>query len=411
VAFTLSAASTTNSAIVSINGVVQIPTIAYSVGGVGSTTLTFTEAPQTGDLIDVRVLTTTSQIVSISNSPGTAVVAPDPTLGNVNITGNLVPVANNTQSLGSPTLRWTELYVSGNTITMGNVVMKNVAGGNSIGFFGPDGSTPATIAPTSVDTTTIANGTSNVSVASSGGDVRVNVGGTSNVMVVGSTVVAITGDLSVTGNATLSGNILGDRVQNGTTSFDIQTASGNANISVGGTSNVVVFTTTGMVVTGTASVSGNIISTGSNGVANIGSATTFFNTVHAKATSAQYADLAENYVADAAYAPGTVLSFGGEHEVTLSTVEFDRRIAGVVSTNPSYIMNSTLEGEFVVTVALTGRVPTFVAGTIVKGDMMVSDGNGRAVACATPVLGTVIGKALENHPGGNGVIEVVVGRL
>jgi hypothetical protein len=43
--------------------------------------------------------------------------------------------------------------------------------------------------------------------------------------------------------------------------------------------------------------------------------------------------------------------------------------------------------------------------------MMVSGGNGRAVACATPVIGTVIGKALENHAGGDGVIEVVVGRL
>jgi hypothetical protein len=449
VAFTLAEASTTNAAIVSINGVVQIPTIAYSVGGVGSTTLTFTEAPQTGDLIDVRVLTTTTQVVQISNGPGNAVVATNPTINEVNITGNLVPVANNTQSLGSPTQRWADLYMSGNTITMGNVVMKNVAGGNTIGFFGPDGTTPAPVAATSVDTTTIANGTSNVSVASSGGNVRVNVGGTSNVMVVGSTVVAITGDLSVTGNATLSGNILGDRVQNGTTSFDIQTASGNANITVGAVSNVVVVTTTGANIAGTLNVTGDVtfggnlidtgaldISTGSNGnitlspngsgvivankdirngradgVGNIGASGASFNTIFAKATSAQYADLAENYAADAEYAPGTVLSFGGESEVTLSTVESDRRIAGVVSTNPSYIMNSTLDSKFVVTVALTGRVPTFVSGTIAKGDMMVSDGNGRAVACATPVLGTVIGKALENHPGGDGVIEVVVGRL
>jgi hypothetical protein len=56
-------------------------------------------------------------------------------------------------------------------------------------------------------------------------------------------------------------------------------------------------------------------------------------------------------------------------------------------------------------------VPTFVSGIIEKGDMMVSAGNGRAVACATPAIGTVIGKALENHAGGDGVIEVVVGRL
>ena len=68
--------------------------------------------------------------------------------------------------------------------------------------------------------------------------------------------VAISGNLSVTGNSTLSGNILGDRIQNGTTSIDIQTANGNANITVGGTSNVAVFATTGVYITGLLSATG-----------------------------------------------------------------------------------------------------------------------------------------------------------
>jgi hypothetical protein len=95
----------------------------------------------------------------------------------------------------------------------------------------------------------ISSGTSNVRVVSSGGNVTTSVGGTSNVMVVSSTDVTITGNLTVTGNATLSGNILGDRIQNGTTQIDIQTPGGNANITVGGTSNVAVFATTGEYVT------------------------------------------------------------------------------------------------------------------------------------------------------------------
>ena len=70
--------------------------------------------------------------------------------------------------------------------------------------------------------------------------------------------VAITGNLSVTGNATLSGNILGDRIQNGTTSIDIQTINGNANVTVGGVSNVAVFATTGTYVAGVVSATGNI---------------------------------------------------------------------------------------------------------------------------------------------------------
>jgi hypothetical protein len=74
-------------------------------------------------------------------------------------------------------------------------------------------------------------------------------------------------------------------------------------------------------------------------------------------------------------------------------------------------MNAALESEHVVTVALTGRVPTRVRGTVRKGDMMVSAGDGAACACSAPQLGTVIGKALEDFDGAEGVIEIVVGRV
>jgi len=408
VAFTLSDAQTTASCIVSINGVVQIPSTAYSVSG---TTLTFTEAPLSGDVIEVRKITTTTTVSSFSNGPGNAVISTLDTTNDISVTGDLIPTANVTFNLGNSTNRWKDGYFSGTSLTLGNVVMKNVAGGNTIGFFGPDGTTPATIASTSVDTTTIANGTSNVTVAGSGGNVRVNIGGTSNVAVFDSTGLAITGNLSVTGNATLSGNILGDRVQNGTTSFDIQTVNGNANISVAGTSNVAVFTTGGLTLGAGNLTVGNIVNSGSNGVGNIGSSTTYFNTVFAKATSAQYADLAEKYEADAEYLPGTVLCFGGDKEVTLGNEQNKRRVAGVVSTNPSYIMNSGLEGAHVVTVALTGRVPTRVTGSVRKGDMLVATDNGFAKADTDPLVGTVIGKALEDFDGQDGVIEVVVGRV
>jgi hypothetical protein len=129
------------------------------------------------------------------------------------------------------------------------------------------------------------------------------------------------------------------------------------------------------------------------------------------ATTAKYADLSENYAADAHYEPATVLDFGGNEEVTLNTQSNSVRVAGVVSTNPAHLMNSHLEATHVVALALSGRVPTKVTGTIRKGDMMVSDGQGRACACATPAMGTVIGKALENFDGESGVIEIVVGRL
>jgi hypothetical protein len=128
------------------------------------------------------------------------------------------------------------------------------------------------------------------------------------------------------------------------------------------------------------------------------------------ATSAWYADLAERYQADTQYEPGTVLEFGGEFEVTIAEDE-TRRIAGVVSTNPAFEMNTILEGENVVVVALMGRVPCKVRGVIRKGDMLVSGGGGFARPTTDPKLGTIIGKALENFDGGEGIIEVVVGRL
>lgn len=134
-------------------------------------------------------------------------------------------------------------------------------------------------------------------------------------------------------------------------------------------------------------------------------------TLSGTATSARYADLAENYAGDATYLPGTIVMFGGPEEVTLCNTDMCRRIAGIVSTNPAHLMNADLDSEFVVPVALQGRVDTFVQGTVRKGDMMVSAGNGRARAEACPCMGSVIGKALADFDGELGVIEIVVGRL
>ena len=77
-AFTLTQSASTAGVIVSINGVVQIPTTAYSVSG---TTLTFTEAPATGDVIDVRILTTTSTVTGLSSATGKAQVNVDDAAG------------------------------------------------------------------------------------------------------------------------------------------------------------------------------------------------------------------------------------------------------------------------------------------------------------------------------------------
>lgn len=123
-------------------------------------------------------------------------------------------------------------------------------------------------------------------------------------------------------------------------------------------------------------------------------------------------DLAEYYCADSVYLPGTVLEFGGEKEVTVAGIE-SNRVAGVVSTDPAYVMNGMIKCEIHSTqLALIGRVPCRVIGKVTKGDMMVSAGNGYAKASISePKMGTVIGKALQDFNGTEGVIEIVVGKL
>ena len=129
------------------------------------------------------------------------------------------------------------------------------------------------------------------------------------------------------------------------------------------------------------------------------------------ATAAQFADLAEMYASDKYYDPGTVLIFGGDAEVTTTTMFCDHRIAGVVSTDPAYLMNSTIDG---VAVALRGRVPCKVEGPVSKGDLIVTSltaGVGTALTkdSALPNSICVIGKAIEDNPeAGIKLVEVVV---
>jgi len=159
---------------------------------------------------------------------------------------------------------------------------------------------------------------------------------------------------------------------------------------------------------------GNIVNNNANAVGNIGSSAKYFNTVFAKATSAQYADLAEMYLADADYAPGTVVEFGGTAEITQSTSSHSTQVAGIISTNPSYLMNATIHGSLALPVALVGRVPCRIVGNIAKGDRLVaSDIPGVATALDVTKYqpACIVGKSLENYNSTQvGVIEVAVGR-
>lgn len=132
--------------------------------------------------------------------------------------------------------------------------------------------------------------------------------------------------------------------------------------------------------------------------------------LYATSVSARFADLAERYEADAVYEPGTVLILGGEKEVTTTNKFSDPRVAGIVSQNPSYLMNSEAgSNETHPPIALKGRVMCKVVGPIKKGDTLVTSTRpGYAAATTHPEAGCIIGKAIGSQTEGLGLIEVMV---
>ena len=272
--------------------------------------------------------------------------------------------------------------------------------------------------------------------------------GTLGVVNDGGLQVGVDSDLSITVDSTgvIVSNVISDtditfKMNDGGTTTTLMTLDGSVSrvgigtttpttkLDVSGTVNATAFTgpLTGAVtgtVTGSASL--NLLLTGgaltgtlttqtiipdTDATYDVGSSTKGYNTVHAKATSAQYADLAEIYETDSEYEVGTVVIFGGEKEITVSSMGADPRVAGVISGDPAYLMNSKATGQ---AVALQGKVPCKVMGQISKGDMLVTHSQHPGVARkgTNPSMGTVIGKALEEYNSTEiGTINIVAGRL
>ena len=224
----------------------------------------------------------------------------------------------------------------------------------------------------------------------------------------------ITGNLYVGGNLSIAGNTTFINTQTITTTDTIAAPAINA-----GTIGNSGATFTGAGATFTTITSSTHIPSSNNAVT-LGSATAYWSTVYAvtftgTSTTAKYADLAEMYHADDYYAPGTVMIFGGDLDVTISTQSHDTAVAGVVSTNPAYLMNDNFEHDNWLPIALTGRVPCMVRGPVTKGTLLVSS-NVRGVACALDKSlyepGCVIGKSMEIILGNSTKkIEIAIGRF
>ena len=215
-------------------------------------------------------------------------------------------------------------------------------------------------------------------------------------------------------DATITGNLILGQTSNTqaiTTTTGVLKVTGGVGVTSG---NVYIGGSGGnaIVATGNVNVRGNLMPFGGNTINNIGSVTNWWGTYYGISTQAKYADLAENYLSDHDYPPGTVVIFGGEKEITISSSTHDIRVAGVISTDPAYLMNSGSDG---LPVALTGRVPCLVQGPVSKGTILVSSNTAGVAESLNAIFyrpGCIIGKSLEViDDSSTKIIEVVVGRF
>lgn len=233
---------------------------------------------------------------------------------------------------------------------------------------------------------------------------------------VGDFSITLTGDVTGTGTVTNLGNV----------SFATTIEANSVALGTDTTGNYVAAgATSGSGISGSVSSEGGTFTVTSNATSVNTANTIVFRdesgnfsagVITATTTTARYADLAEKYIADSAdYKPGQVLVFGGDNEVTVSKDAYDHRVAGIVTTDPAFVMNDDLTEDNTVTVALTGRVPCQVLGPVNKGDLLVTSnmsGVATALDNAKFIPGVVIGKALSTLVKSEvQIIEVAVGRF
>jgi hypothetical protein len=172
-----------------------------------------------------------------------------------------------------------------------------------------------------------------------------------------------------------------------------------------------------LLLDGSNTMSGDILPT-SDSTFDLGSATfkwqnVYADTLNGTAVEALYADLAERFEADAAYSVGTVVALGGAAEVTAVTEEASESVFGVVSGKAAYLMNSGAgSNDTHPAIAMTGRVPVRVVGTVLKGQRLISSsvsGVARAAQDGEATSFNVVGRALaDKYSSEEGTVMAVV---
>ena len=328
---------------------------------------------------------------------------------------NINPNTNTTYSLGSGTSnRWSKIWtfdmdLSG-SLTGGAI---NGTGGTYTGNIAINTATAAALTTTTTVAEVFNENATTVRIGGAGTtEFDSNVQSTSTTtgaIIVSGGIGVATGQVRIGGASgrsitTTTGNVVfgGNTPSTSTTTGQLVVQGGVAiptgNLWIAGSNGDAI------VATGNIIPSGNVVATN-----NLGSDTAWWNAFYGRSVQAQYADLAEKYLADAEYLPGTVVVFGGDQEITASKTFADVRVAGVISSNPAYLMNAAAEG---LPVALRGRVPVQVLGAVSKGDLLVTSaqaGFAQSVGQNNSYGAAVFAKSLATD-GSNGskIIEAVI---
>jgi hypothetical protein len=389
-------------------------TNAQTLGGLASSDFMRATA-NTSTNGTVRVLNNTGLFVGAANVFNVNATATDANIKSDILNGNLNIQANvgGTTFLVARALGSNGTFAIANSATVGNTltVTSTVSGGNL--DTGGNVSAVGNVTGGNIKTANVLVGASTVSATGNITGGNVLTGGIVSTVGNISSAANVSGTYFIGNGSQLSGlsaAVSVTKIVNGTSEANIGASGGNLSITIGATSNVVIIDTT-TVYANVVSVK-SIAKTGTNAVGNIGSPTNYFERVFATATTALYADVAERFAADEVMEPGTVVELGGTAEITRSQRDLSDTVFGVISTKPAFTMNGGAgEDDTHPAVAMTGRVPVKVIGTVRKGDRLVSAGNGIARA-ANPgeiTAFNVIGRSLvDKTTAEEGAIEAIV---
>lgn len=120
---------------------------------------------------------------------------------------------------------------------------------------------------------------------------------------------------------------------------------------------------------------------------------------------AEYFEVDKNEAIDAGHI--VVLKPGGDNEYMLSKKPFEQHIVGVISENPSVVLNNPKVGP---PVALTGRVKVKLkkGGALIKSGDFLTTSDKPGLAMLAKESGPVIGYAVSNQIAGTDIVEILL---